>query len=124
MKRCSVTDGKMILDLLDRSPLTIAALANKTGLSNDVIRNRLKKLKADDKVHISGYVNRVYVFERIYSAGPGKDLSIQDYRQSLAKNEVIVKPLCRKPQPKKCKFRREFFDDLMFQVVAGKAQSW
>lgn len=123
MKRCSVTTGKMILDLLDCSPLTVAALANETGLSNDTIRNRLKELKANGKVHISGYVNRVYVFERIYSAGPGKDMSIQDYKAFLAKNKVIVKPLCRKPQPKKCKFRREFFDDLMFQVVAGKAQS-
>lgn len=121
MKRRTAMQRQTILRLLEQSPLSVADLSAKLGISSDAIRNRLRELKNAGQVYVSGWANHLYAFERLYSIGSEPDIpkpSYADYKQVY--REQFTHPV--RPTKKIC-FKLDFFDEFMFKVVSTRSTS-
>ncbi len=112
------TQKQDILDILAKKPSTVTELAVMSRLSTDTIRNRLRELKSDEQVHVSGWKPSGFTQVKIYSSGKGRDVPKLSYEE-LRKTQLIPAVDCCAQSANKNKtiYRRDFFDNFWLEVI-------
>lgn len=112
------TQKQDILDILVKNPSTVTELAIQMQVSTDTIRNRLRELKADKKIHVTGWKPSGFVQVRIYSSGKGRDVPKPSYEELRKTQLMPVVDCCAQSADKnKPVYRRDFFDNFWLDVI-------
>lgn len=105
---------KFIEKFLKSKPATIAELARELGVSDDTIRNRIKRMIGEGRpIRVVDWRVLDTTMARVFGYGTGPDaprpvrVRIEESRPRLAVVEAC---------PGKVVFRREALDEWMFQI--------
>lgn len=119
---------KEIIDALKEKPATVRELSEKTGFCRETINKHFRDIRAKHRkngtVYVAEWLEGDYAFSRVFAFGKGTDAPTPDRKIAGPKKRKPVLQLS--PEPLRIKtsrevvFRREFLDNWMFRVVAGR----